>query len=101
VSAVRPSAVLKIDKARLLEKIELDQGFGLRFYKAISTFLADRMRSTIEKMGYDSTQPGVSFAKDGDSQGEIDIDVLDRVHLAGARFDRIFKSLLESGPKVR
>lgn len=96
VTATRASAVLKVDKARLLEKIELDEGFGLRFYRAISTFLADRMRSTIEKMGYDSTQPGVSFERDGDSQGEIDIDVLDRVHLAGARFDRIFRSLLDA-----
>lgn len=99
VTAVRPSAVLKVDKARLLEKIELDQGFGLRFYRAISTFLADRMRSTIEKMGYDSTAPGVSFEREGDSQGEIDIDVLDNVHLAGARFERIFKSLLDATPR--
>lgn len=101
VTATRPSAVLKVDKARLLEKIDLDQGFGLRFYKAISTFLADRMRSTIEKMGYDSTDTRVSFEREGDTQGEIDVDVLDNVHLAGARFDRIFKSLLDSAPRER
>jgi CRP/FNR family cyclic AMP-dependent transcriptional regulator len=98
VIALRPCAVLKVDKARLLEKIELDEGFGVRFYRAISIFLADRMRSTIEKMGYGSAAGPARLGEEAQAEGEIDIDVLDRVHLAGARFERIFKSMLDGAP---
>lgn len=95
VSAVS-CALLKISQARLIEKTETDIGFGLRLYKAISVFLADRMRSTIERMGYGVDASSGGLSEEAHMEGEIDEAVLDQVFLAGARFDRIFKSLLNS-----
>jgi CRP-like cAMP-binding protein len=98
VAALRPSAVLRVERSRLLEKIELDAHFGLRFYRAISTFLADRMRSTVERMGYDAGgSPRLGEEEYG--TGEMDEGTLDTVHLAGARFDRIFRALTR-GPSA-
>lgn len=96
VVAVVPSALLKISKVRLIEKTETDIGFGLRLYKAISVFLADRMRSTIERMGYGVDASSGGLSQEAHMEGEMDEAVLDQVFLAGARFDRIFKSLLNS-----
>lgn len=101
VTAIRPSAVLKLSKARLVDKMEHDLGFGMRFYKAISGFLSDRMRATIERMGYGADAGRVSLAADTHSEDEIDADLLDNVHLAGARFERLFKSLLDSAIATR
>jgi hypothetical protein len=53
-------------------------------------FLADRMRNTISRMGYGTDEPADS---EPGEDGELDADVLDNVHLAGARFDRMLKKL--------
>lgn len=98
VAALRPSAVLRVERSRLLEKIELDAPFGLRFYRAISTFLADRMRSTVERMGFEAGE-SVRLAQEEYGAGEMDEGTLDTVHLAGARFDRIFRALVR-GPSA-
>ena len=48
----------------------------MRFYKALATMLSDRLR----------------HAQDGpEASGELDSAVLDKLHLAGARFERILK----------
>ena len=48
------------------------------------------MRNTISRMGY-----GAGDAADapGADDGELDEGVLDNVHLAGARFERMLKKL--------
>lgn len=81
--------VLSIPKSVIQQKLDTDPGFGSRFYRAIAIFLSERMRSTVGRMGYgdDSTDTPV----DND---ELDTNVLDNVHLAGARFERLLKSLM-------
>jgi len=82
------AVVLAVAKAVLLDKLTRDVGFAARFYRALAMFLAERMRSSIRRMGYGSDQ------MPGDELGdEIDPDVLDKVHLAGARFERMLKKL--------
>jgi CRP-like cAMP-binding protein len=39
-----PALVLQLPKAALVAQIAADAGFGLRFYRAITIFLADRLR---------------------------------------------------------
>ena len=56
-----------------------------RFYRALCVFLADRMRAATQRLGYGDVLP--------DEQGELNENVLDSVHLAGARFDRMLKKL--------
>jgi CRP/FNR family transcriptional regulator, cyclic AMP receptor protein len=98
VSAVDGSAMLRVPRDVLLAKIEEDVAFSARLHRAIAMFLADRMRSTIEHMGYGESS-ALDLDEGEETMGEIDMEVLDRVHLAGARFDRVFRSLLNQGAR--
>jgi CRP-like cAMP-binding protein len=85
------SVVLAIPKSVLRERLRTDIAFAARFYKALALFLADRMRNTIKRMGYGDPA-------DAPPSGDVEIDeldeqVLDNVHLAGARFERILQKL--------
>lgn len=88
VSATQPSTVFAIDRARLYAKLEGDPWFAARFYRAVSVFLADRLRNTVVQLGYGAAP---QRASEMEYAGELDDGVLDNVHLAGARFDRILK----------
>jgi len=88
VLAEQDSWVLALPKQLLADKLKQDIGFASRFYRALALFLADRMRNTIQRMGYGSTdEPGT----DDTDADELEFDVLDHVHLAGARFERMLK----------
>lgn len=86
----QPAVVLSVSKQILQDKLNSDAPFAARFYRALSLFLADRMRNTIRRMGYGRDEPEPQAQTDTD---ELDADVLDRVHLAGARFERMLKQL--------
>jgi CRP/FNR family transcriptional regulator, cyclic AMP receptor protein len=81
--------VLAVDKAAIQAKLETDTGFSSRFYRAIAIFLSERMRSTVGRMGY-----GDDAAEAPADEDELDTNVLDNLHLAGARFERLLKSLM-------
>lgn len=87
VTALENSVVLAIEHKVLQTKLAEDIQFAAHFYRAVATFLAERMRSTVKRMGYGSA----ARLADEQLEGELDINVLDNVHLAGARFDRILK----------
>ena len=65
-----------------------DTAFSFRFYRALSMFLADRMRSMTSQVAYGISRP--DHVPDPD---ELDEGVLDTVHLAGSRFDRMLRRL--------
>jgi CRP-like cAMP-binding protein len=88
VTALEPSTVFELDRARLYAKLEQDCWFAARFYRSVSVFLADRLRNTVGQLGYGSVPQRVP---ENEAQGELDTGVLDNVHLAGARFDRLLK----------
>lgn len=83
------AVLLAISKEKLSDRLKIDIGFAARFYKAIAVFLADRMRHAIKRMGYGKFEDEV--AQDEIDFDELDVEVLDKVHLAGARFERILK----------
>jgi CRP-like cAMP-binding protein len=72
------------------EKLVSDLGFASRFYRALCVFLADRVRNTTMRLGGGNASMD---AKGAQGQGELNEDLLDNVHLAGARFDRMLKRL--------
>ena len=75
----------------MMQELEADVAFGCRFYRALAVFLADRLRSTVRRMGYGSEDLGAKpIAKD-----ELDDGILDNVSMAGDRFDRMLKMLVE------
>lgn len=88
VRATRDSRLLAIPRSVLAEKLAGDDSFAARFYRALALFLADRMRNTIARMGFDDGKNQPEPAS-----GELDEDVLDTVGLAGARFERMLKRL--------
>lgn len=88
------SVVLAISKATLSDRLKTDIGFAARFYKALTLFLADRMRNTIRCMGYGNLQD--EAVPDDVDLDQLDVEVLDNVHLAGARFERILQKLARS-----
>jgi len=91
VTAISESKVLDISKKKLNAKMGTDLEFAAHFYKAIATFLSDRLRKTIKHLGYGEA---VDMDDDALQKDELDESVLDNVFLAGGRFDRMLKTLL-------
>lgn len=92
VTALQPSTVLAIPKTALAAKLEEDTRFAAHFYRAIATFLSGRLRTTVGRLGY-GDGPSLSLNEGARYADELDDSVLDNVHLAGARFERILKRL--------
>ena len=86
VTALSDSLVFELGRAQLNARLESDAPFAARFYRALAVFLADRLRNTVGRLGYGTTAE--------DDRDELDDSVLDTVHLAGARFERILKRLM-------
>ena len=74
--------VLDIAKADITDRLGKDQGFGMRFYRSIALFLADRLRGTVRRMGVSGDGNGMS--DDAVLEDELDDNILNSVTLAGA-----------------
>lgn len=90
VRALETSRVLAIPRVRLETKLAQDIAFSARFYKAIATFLSDRLRGTVGLLGYG---PGQSLDEATAYSDEISTGTLDKLSLAGARFDLLQRRL--------
>lgn len=84
VTAGEDGVVLAIPKTALERKLQEDLGFAARFYRAMSVFLADRLRSMVQDAG-GGTAPDL----------EMGLDELDTVSKAGIRFEHILNRLQE------
>jgi len=92
VTASADAAVLRVPHSALTARLEEDPAFSGRFYKAISLFLADRLRSTVRQL----ERSGGAVAPlddEEESADEVNLNVLENVHLAGRRFLRILEVL--------
>jgi len=98
VAALDELLVLEVDYARLRAKVEADTAFGLRLYRAIAIFLADRLRGTTKRLGFGED---TGLVEDVIQEGELDMNVLDTIHLAGTRFDMLLKTLSGTGQGER
>jgi CRP/FNR family transcriptional regulator, cyclic AMP receptor protein len=87
VRVASDATLLRISDAAVRAKLADDPAFAARFYRALCVFLASRLRSTTRRMGYGTD------AEDENAKDELTDDLLDNVHLAGARFDRMLKRL--------
>jgi CRP/FNR family cyclic AMP-dependent transcriptional regulator len=79
VIAASDVVVYAIPTATLGAALTQNVAFAARFYKAVATFLSDRLRK----------------ATDPDDDDELDDSVLDNVDRAGARFSSLSRSLLD------
>jgi len=86
VTAVRGSKLLMIHRDVISAKLEKDQAFAARFYRALAKFLADRLHVTVGRFGYGSAQ------QDADPDELPDSD-MDQVDLAAVRIDKLMRRL--------
>lgn len=93
VRALDAVSVLELRKDDLEARFASDPAFGMRFFRAISVFLAERMRSTIARLGYGK---GASLDSDQLLEDELDEGLLDNVSLAGERFSRLMRLLADT-----
>lgn len=90
VTTTVDSRVVSIPKATLHAKLESDKGFASRFFLALATFLADRLRVADARLG------GGEKDLDDESQNDLDelnSDMLENIALASTRFDMLVKRL--------
>lgn len=92
VKATSTAQVLMIPRYRLQKRLEQNEGFAARFYRAIALFLSERLRGTTASLGYGDTRDADNRLPDPD---ELDDNVLDGLYLAGTRFEMILKQLAE------
>jgi CRP-like cAMP-binding protein len=87
ITASGEGFALFIDRAKLLQKLNIDLGFGARFYRALAMFLADRLRAT--------RQPTAASLADSNaiSPDELDVGIIDNISAAGERFNRMLRIL--------
>lgn len=90
VCALEDSRVLAIGRNELEEKLRADVGFAARFYRALAVFLSDRMRSTFKTLGYGNSP---SLEEDVHESDEVDPGLLDKIALAGLRFETMLRRL--------
>lgn len=95
VQAEAGALILAVDKRDLQNRLADNPGFAGRFYKALAIFLADRLRSTTQRMN-----KGAGMGDDAVMEDELDEGILDTVSLAGARFEHLL-SRLSSHPEMR
>jgi CRP/FNR family cyclic AMP-dependent transcriptional regulator len=89
VTAAQNSYVLAIPRDLLRAKMATDAWFASRFFQALATFLADRLRTTTGRLGY-----GGAVQDENQNAGdEIDLEMMDSVSLAAVRFDKLLKRL--------
>lgn len=82
------SVVLRLEIAMLRVKLDEDMAFAAHMYRALAVFLADRVRGTTRRLG-----GGAAADPSKPQLDEINEELLDSLHLAGARFDRLLKRL--------
>ncbi|MBC7250025.1 MAG: cyclic nucleotide-binding domain-containing protein [Anaerolineae bacterium] len=88
VKVTEDALLLVIPRDELNAKLQSDDGFAARFYRALAVFLAYRLRDTVAQLGYGEERQPFYHEED-----ELDPNVLDKVYLAGQRFARILKRL--------
>jgi CRP-like cAMP-binding protein len=92
VEAEAGCVVLRLEKRRIEDRLKQQPAFAARFYRALAIFLADRLRSTTARMTADKGLRATAVMED-----ELDEGVLDKVSLAGVRFERLLH-LMSTAP---
>jgi len=78
VVATEPCRLLAVPRAAIDAELKANPAFAGRFYKALATFLSDRLRTMTSNM-----------SGDGSAGDQLDERLLDMVHVAGDRMLRL------------
>ncbi|MFD0862942.1 cyclic nucleotide-binding domain-containing protein [Sungkyunkwania multivorans] len=85
VIATEVCEIYVISKALITNRMQMDLQFKANFYYAMALFLSNRLRKTTDQLGFGTPE----------ETDLIDINVLDGVARAGARFSQILKKFSE------
>jgi bacteriocin-type transport-associated protein len=98
VRAIEHSLVLSIPRQQLTAKLQHDVGFASRFYRMIATLLSHRLQGIHSRLGYGRRvySKGQPLDENVQYEDELELSVLDRMALAGKRFDWMLESLTVS-----
>jgi bacteriocin-type transport-associated protein len=98
VRATEDSLVLSIPRQQLATKLQQDVGFASRFYRMIATLLSHRLQGMHSQLGYGRRvySKGQPLDENVQYEDELELSVLDRMALAGKRFDWMLESLTVS-----
>lgn len=88
VTALENCRILAVDQKRLLNEFTSNEGMAARFYRALATFLSDRLRAATNPAT--ETLDGQQAFEDAN---ELDEGFLDDVHIAGDRLIRLIDAL--------
>jgi CRP/FNR family cyclic AMP-dependent transcriptional regulator len=88
VRAAVDSSVFAVSAELLRHKLAKDPSFASRFYCAIATFLADRLRVTTSRFGYGRADQETVENTDPD---ELYPEILESIDLAAIRFDKLLR----------
>jgi CRP-like cAMP-binding protein len=86
VTAATDCVVFAILRTDLTNKMEEDVGFAARFHHSLAIFLAHRLRFTGRRLGISKGKP---FEENVEDEDELSPEILDSVHMAASRFDRV------------
>jgi len=89
VVALEESLVLSIPNSELSKRLN-DPNFAARFYRSLAVFLANRLRTTVTRLGYGKSSADAEEVELGD---EIGPTMLETLAMAGARLNWMMKRL--------
>lgn len=92
LKAEEPATLFVLSKAVLADHLERDRDFAARFYKGIAATLAYRLRESMEQDGAGQAHQELDDIEDDEL---LDGNALDSAYLAGLRFERILKRMME------
>ena len=91
VTAKSNALVLAIPRNQLALKLRQDVGFASRFYRALAMFLSNRLRMTVNQLGYGAEAGGTADLP----ENELGQEAKDSVALAQTRLDWLMRRLRE------
>jgi CRP-like cAMP-binding protein len=85
VRAITESQVGVVARALINAKLKEDMGFGSRLYRAMATFMADRLRTTVGNFGTGAME----LDEDIEDLDEVAPHLMDNISMAGSRFSEM------------
>jgi len=85
VKALMESQVGVVTRTLLAAKLKDDMGFSSRLYRAMATFMADRLRTTVGNFGTGAME----LDEDIEDVDEVAPHLMDSISMAGARFSEM------------
>jgi CRP-like cAMP-binding protein len=86
-TALDAARVLAVRREVLQTKLAADSKFAANFYRALATFLADRLRATTTHMGYGPPEQDAT----AEHADELSDDLMETVSQGARRFDNLLR----------